>query len=432
MLSEDPELQTLLAEEELRQRESLELIASENFTSPAVRACLGSVLTNKYSEGLPGKRYYGGNEVIDKIELLCQKRALSAFGLEESEWSVNVQPYSGSPANLAVYTALLEPGDRILGMNLTSGGHLSHGHKTATKKISACSIFFETFSYGVREDGWIDYEEVEQKALEHKPKLIICGGSSYPRDLEYEKFRAIATRVGAYLMADIAHISGLVASKTLANPFAYCDVVTSTTHKTLRGPRSGMIFCKKELEQQINSAVFPALQGGPHNHQIAALATQFREVQTPAFREYIQEVQLHAKYLGERLKEQGFELATKGTDTHLLSISLRNFDITGSKMERVCELVNISLNKNYFPGDKPPFASTGIRIGTACMVTRKLPLEAWDKIAEWLRACALFCQERQVRLGRKLVAWNKGIEEEPFVKQLKEEVRIMAKELHFP
>ena len=370
----DNEIYELIQEEDNRQRTNIELIASENFTSYAVRECLGSCLTNKYSEGRPEKRYYGGNEVIDKIELLCEQRALEAFGLDEDNWSVNVQPYSGSPANFAVYTALLQPGDRIMGLDLPSGGHLSHGFQTDKKKISATSIFFTSKPYKVNIEGWIDYDQLEKDVSEFKPQILICGASAYPRDFNYKKFREIADSVGSYLMADIAHISGLIVSGEMNNPFEYCDIVTTTTHKTLRGPRSGMIFVNKKSgdgnnEKRINEAVFPGLQGGPHNHQIAGLAVQLKEVMTQEFRDYIKKVKDNAKYLGEKLIEKGFELSTGGTENHLLLVKLRNFGITGSKMEKVCELANISLNKNTVVGDKSALSPTGIRIGTAYMTT---------------------------------------------------------------
>ena len=258
----DPEVFDLIQQEKHRQKTNIELIASENFTSYSVLECLGSILTNKYSEGQPKKRYYGGNEVIDKIELLCQKRALQAFSLNPDVWSVNVQPYSGSPANFAVYTGLLQPGDRIMGLDLPSGGHLSHGFQTKNKKISATSVYFESKPYTVDENGWIDYDNLEKLALEFKPKIIICGASAYPRDFSYVRFRSICDKIGAYLMADIAHISGLVATGEMKSPFNLCDIVTSTTHKTLRGPRSGIIFIKKQHNntKKINDAVFPGLQ----------------------------------------------------------------------------------------------------------------------------------------------------------------------------
>ena len=292
---QDFELFTLINKEKYRQKSGLELIASENFTSKAVMECLGSVLTNKYSEGLPGARYYGGNEVIDQIENLCIDRALKAYKLDDKEWGVNVQPYSGSVANMAAYLGVLKPHDRIMGLDLPSGGHLTHGYYTAKKKISSTSIIFESFGYRVNSDGLIDYDELEVISERFKPRMIICGASAYPRDFDYERFRKIADKCGAYLLCDMAHISGLVATDEMKNPFLFCDIVTTTTHKTLRGPRSGMIFFKKQFENDINFSVFPGLQGGPHEHQIAGVATQLLEVQTPEFKTYIKQVKKNAK-----------------------------------------------------------------------------------------------------------------------------------------
>ena len=282
----DNQLYELILQEKLRQKSGLELIASENFTSKSVMECLGSVLTNKYSEGLPGARYYGGNEIIDKIENLCIKRALETYKLSPEEWGVNVQPYSGSVANMAAYLGVLQPHDRIMGLDLPSGGHLTHGYYTAKKKISATSIIFESFGYRVKNDGYIDYDELDEIAKRFKPKMIICGASAYPRDLDYKRFREIADSCGAFLLCDMAHISGLVATGEMNNPFELCDFVTTTTHKTLRGPRSGIIFYRNQYKNDINFSVFPGLQGGPHEHQIAGVATQLLEAQTPEFKDY--------------------------------------------------------------------------------------------------------------------------------------------------
>ena len=429
----DPELFSLIASEKKRQIENIELNASENFTSKSVLECLGSELTNKYSEGRTRERYYGGNDYIDKIEHLCEKRALETFRLDPNKWSVNVQPYSGSVANFAVYNALLNPNDKIMGLDLFSGGYLTHGFKTDKKKVSASSIYFNSKSYHINPEGYIDYKELERTAISFKPKLIICGGSAYPRDLDYSFFRKVCNKVNAYLMADISHISGLVATQQMNDPFEYCDIVTSTTHKTLRGPRSGMIFVKKEnqLDIKINESVFPSLQGGPHNHQIAALATQLKEVNTDEFKKYIIDVKKNSKYLVNKLKEQDFQLSTNGTDTHIILVDLSNFGITGSKMEKVCKLVNISLNKNTVYGDKSTLSPSGIRIGTSCMTTREMPLDGWNKLAIWLKKCVNICISRQLIFGKKLKDFNRDIEKDGEIIHLKQEIINYSKTLYF-
>lgn len=369
-ISEDYALQNILANETHRQITSLELIASENFTSCAVLEANGTIFTNKYSEGYPGKRYYGGNKYIDQLEELCQNRALKAFHLNKQEWGVNVQSYSGSTANFSVYTGLLKPGQRIMGLDLPSGGHLTHGYATATKKISNSAIYFESKPYIVGSDFLINYEELERRADEFKPYLIIVGASAYPRDFDYRKFREIADKHNAYLMADIAHISGLVASGLLKSPFEYCDVVTTTTHKTLRGPRAGLIFYKNHLKEQIDFAVFPSSQGGPHNNTIAALAVALRQVNTPEFVTYSNQVIHNAKILALELQKYGFEIVTGGTDNHIVLINLKNKGITGSKFEKLAEMCNISVNKNTIATDKSALNPSGIRLGTPAMTSR--------------------------------------------------------------
>ncbi len=358
-----------------RQRRNIELIASENIVSPAVLAAMGTVLTNKYAEGYPGKRYYGGCECVDIVENIARDRAKKLFGAEHA----NVQPHSGAQANLAVYFALLQPGDTILGMNLAHGGHLTHG-----SPVNMSGSYYNVIPYGI-DDGThrIDYDKLMALAMEHKPKMIVAGASAYPRIIDFKKFREIADACGAYLMVDMAHIAGLVAAGVHPSPVPYADIVTTTTHKTLRGPRGGMILCKEELAKKIDKAVFPGTQGGPLMHIIAAKAVCLGEALKPEFKAYQEQVVKNAAALAKGLVARGFDLVSGGTDNHLMLVDLRNFNITGKEMEHKLDEVYITANKNAIPNDpQSPFITSGIRIGTPAVTTRGFKEEDMEVIAE--------------------------------------------------
>lgn len=358
----DKEVAQYIDEELERQRNTIELIASENFTSPAVMQACGTVLTNKYSEGKPHKRYYNGCEVIDKIEELAQKRACELFKMDHA----NVQPHSGAQANMAVFMSVLKAGDRVLGMDLSNGGHLSHG-----SPVNFSGIFFDVKGYGVDSEGNIDYENVRQMALEHKPKLIVCGASCYSKVIDFKKFREIADEVGAYLMADIAHIAGLVAGGVHPSPAGYAHFVTTTTHKTLRGPRGGIIMCDEEFSQQIDKAVFPGVQGGPLEHIIAGKAVALKEALSDEFKEYAKQIVQNAKAMAQGLIDNGINILGGMTENHLMVIDLRNTGKTGKDMANVLERVGITANKNTVPNDpQSPFVTSGIRLGAAAVTTR--------------------------------------------------------------
>ena len=363
-----------------RQRHNIELIASENIVSKAVLLAAGGVLTNKYAEGYPSKRYYGGCECVDIAENIAIERAKKLFGAEHA----NVQPHSGAQANTAVYIALLQPGDTVMGMNLAHGGHLTHG-----SPVNISGLLYNFVPYGVEDDGRIDYDKVEFLAKENKPKLIVAGASAYPRIIDFERLSAIAKSVGAYLMVDMAHIAGLVAAGLHPNPVPYADIVTTTTHKTLRGPRGGLILCREELAAKINKAIFPGTQGGPLMHVIAAKAVAFGEALKPEFKEYQAQIVKNCKALAEALGAEGFDMVSGGTDNHLILLDLRSMNITGKQLEKQLDEVYITVNKNAIPNDpESPFVTSGIRVGTAAVTSRGLNEDDMKVIAHLIKLAA--------------------------------------------
>ena len=379
----DPEIAEAMEKELTRQRQNLELIASENLVSKAVMAAMGSPLTNKYAEGYPGKRYYGGSEYVDIVEELAIERAKKLFGCDYA----NVQPHSGAQANMAVFFAVLNVGDTYMGMSLDHGGHLTHG-----SPVNMSGKNYHCVPYGVNEQGVIDYDEVERIALECKPKLIVCGASAYAREIDFKRFKEIADKVGAVLMADIAHIAGLVATGLHNNPFPYVDIVTTTTHKTLRGPRGGMILCNQEIADKynFNKAIFPGIQGGPLMHVIAAKAVCFKEALQPEFKEYMQQVKNNAQALCKALQKRGFDIVSGGTDNHLMLVDFKNLNMTGKEVEKLLDEVHITANKNTVPNDpQSPFVTSGIRLGTPAVTSRGLKEEDMEQIAEAIKAVVI-------------------------------------------
>lgn len=376
----DPEVGDAMQKEFGRQQHNIELIASENFVSPAVMAAMGSVLTNKYAEGYPGKRYYGGCQYVDIVETVAIERAKKLFGAE----CANVQPHSGAQANMAVYFALINPGDTVMGMNLAHGGHLTHG-----SPVNISGKYFNFVPYGVNENGYIDYDAFAEEALKIRPKLIVAGASAYPRIIDFQRISEIAKSVGAYLMVDMAHIAGLVAAGLHPSPVPYADVVTTTTHKTLRGPRGGMILSKEEFGPAINKAIFPGTQGGPLMHTIAAKAVCLGEALQPEFKAYQQAVLDNARALADGLLSRGVNLVSGGTDNHLMLVDLRSLGVTGKELERRLDEVNITANKNAIPNDpEKPFVTSGLRLGTAAATTRGLQAEDMDVIADCIHLAA--------------------------------------------
>lgn len=425
----DPEVYGIIEDEKKRQKDSLVLIASENFTSLSVFDALGSVMSNKYSEGYPGARYYGGNEQIDKIETLCQNRALDAFNLDPAKWGVNVQALSGSPANFQVYSAVLQPHDRIYALDLPSGGHLSHGYQTDTKKISAVSVYFETFPYGLNPaTGEIDYDKMEENAKIIRPKILVAGASAYSRLIDYDRMKKIADQHGAYLLADMAHISGLVSAGVIPSPFDYADVVTTTTHKSLRGPRGAMIFYRKgergkdkkgnsimyDLESKINFAVFPGLQGGPHNHTITALATALKQAKSPEYVKYQKQVMSNAASFAKALASKGYDLVGGKTENHLVLVNLKtNPGIDGARVERVLELANIATNKNTVPGDVSAMTPGGIRMGCPALTTRGFTEEDFNQVAEFFDRAVKISVDIKGKTGTKLKDFKAALQNGP-------------------
>lgn len=409
----DKEVLDLINKEEERQRTVLNLIPSENVVSDAVREALGSVLTNKYSEGYPGKRYYAGNSVIDEIELLAQERVRKVFRLNKN-WHVNVQAYSGSPANMAVYYALLQPGEKIMGMSLPFGGHLTHGWK-----VNFSARFYQSVQYPTGRDGFLNYDELHKMAKKEKPKIIVTGATAYPRLFDFKKFAALAHEVGAYLLTDISHTAGMTAALVLPSPFPYADVVTTTTHKTLRGPRGALIFANRksqiansnnlDIAKEIDRAVFPALQGGPHNHQTAAIAVCLGEALKPSFKIYARQVIKNAKVLARALQQHGFQLVSGGTDNHLILIDLTNMGVTGREAQDRLEAAGIVVNRNTIPYDtRSPFDPSGIRIGTPAITTRGAKEHDMPRIAAWIADVVQGRQKSEV-VKKEVKAFMEGL-----------------------
>lgn len=431
--NQDPEILNIILAEEKRQKEGIELIPSENYASRAVLESMATILGDKYAEGYPGKRYYGGNVCVDELEKLCQERAKKVFGAYDYE--VNVQPYSGTPANLAVYFGLLNLGDTILSLKLAHGGHLSHGDQ-----VSLSGKLFKFIHYELEpETEILNYEKIKEIAEEYKPKLIISGFTAYPRQVDFQKISQIAKSIGAISMADISHISGLVIAGLHPTPFPYCDVVTTTTHKTLRGPRGAMIFCRPEFKEKIDKAVFPGIQGGPHEHTIAGIAVALKEAESENFKKYAKQIILNAKVLAEKLKEGGIKLVSGGTENHLLLLDLRPYGLgKGYFIEKALEQANITVNKNPIPGDPfPPYYPSGIRLGTPAVTSRGMKEGEMIQVANWILKIIFEFKkwnmpEDKVERQEIIRQFNDEIKDNQFLKDIKEEVKNFASQFPLP
>jgi len=433
----------LIETEEQRQKETLMMIPSENYTYPEVRNAVGSVLMHKYAEGQPNKRYYQGMKNVDEIELLCEKLALEAFNLNPDRWAVNVQPYSGTPANLAAYVTLLEPGDKIMAMYLPDGGHLSHGWEYKGKKVTFTSKIFKINFYHVDPKTKVfDYEDIEKQAKKIKPKLLISGGTAYPREINHKKMAEIAKSVGGYYLADVAHEAGLIAGGANSSPFPYADIVTMTTHKTLRGPRGALVFVRKEFAEALDVAVFPGLGGGPHIHTIAGIAIALEKTKTPEFKKYASQTVKNAKRLAENLMRYGFDVVSGGTDKHLVLVDLRNKNVSGWFVAWALEYAGIVVNRNTVPYDTgSPYYPSGLRMGTPAVTVRGMKENEMDKIASWINDVVDHIGQREIPEDKQSLASSAGkekrnevfkkfrqeIEKDQFLKEVALEVRNLCK-----
>ncbi|KAM6497311.1 glycine hydroxymethyltransferase [Amanita muscaria] len=444
----DPLVQNIIDKETWRQFSNLELINSENLTSRATMEASGSILTNKYSDGLPAARWHGGTEYLDQLELLCRKRALQVFDLDPEQWGVNVQLYSGSTANFAALTALIQPHDRLMGLSLPEGGQLAHGYYTPKmKKVNSSSIYFESLPYSTLPgSNTVDYDSLASQANLFKPQLIICGSSSYPRDWDFERLRQIADKQSAFLMADITHTGGLVAGREQNSPFEHCDVVTTATHTTFRGPRAGLIFFRKDkngaqdLEKRVNQAVYPACQGGPHNNRIAAIAVALKQAMDPSWRAYAKQVIANAKALASYLLEHGYKLQTGGTDNHFVLWDLRPLGLTGSKVEKLCELMGIIINRNAIAGDSSALVPNGICLGTSALTSRDMKEEDMRIVGGFLHRAVQLAVVLQKEADSKMLKNFLRVATTPMegnagyvqVKQLRDDVRQFAMKWPLP